>query len=73
MGPKARLKKNKFISRLEGRRRLLLCNRQLRSEFHINGNGKSARKNRTQWCLNGTSIMVFNRNLQQPESPKKYS
>ena len=44
MGPKARRKNNEFISRLESRRRLLLCNRQFRSEFHINGNGKSARK-----------------------------
>ena len=44
MGPKARRKNNEFISRLEGRRRLLLCNRQFRSESHINGNGKSARK-----------------------------
>ena len=36
MGPKARRKNNEFISRLESRRRLLLCNRQFTSEFHIN-------------------------------------
>ena len=44
MGPKARRKNNEFISRLESRWGLLLCNRQFTSEFHINGNRKSARK-----------------------------
>ena len=42
--PKHAEKKNEFISGLESRRLLLLCNRQFRSEFHINGNGKCARK-----------------------------